>query len=392
MVQKTPGGGAADSTVTPFRDINADSAQRRIADDLRAARLARGLEVADAARTLRIRAVYLAALEEGRFADLPGPTYVAGFLRAYGRFLDLDGDELVRRFKDESGGVLVHQQLNFPVPASEARHPTGFMIAAALIVALAVAGAWYVVQERRVDVIELVPEVPEEIVEAAENAEAATTGQDLLATEAEKELADDLAADIDSPEAAEDLAADTTEAGAVPGASGDETNLAAVPDEPVAVEEVASGEVAAEEPAVVAAVEAVEEGAGTAEAEDVAVATADGTAGESGDMAASEAEIMAENGYVPRVYGRTNTDSRVEVRAVAETWIQVEGPGNEILLTRVLLPGDIYRVPNRDDVTLDTGNAGGLEVRVDGNLIASLGAPGIVIRNVSLAPDQLLSR
>jgi len=95
---------------------------------------------------------------------------------------------------------------------------------------------------------------------------------------------------------------------------------------------------------------------------------------------------------VPRVYGRTNTDSRVEIRAVEETWIQVEAPGNEILLTRVLLPGDIYRVPNRDDVTLDTGNAGGLEVRVDGTLIGPLGAPGIVIRNVTLAPDALLLR
>ena len=109
-------------------------------------------------------------------------------------------------------------------------------------------------------------------------------------------------------------------------------------------------------------------------------------------MAASEAEIMAERGYVPRVYGRTNTDSRVEIRAVAETWIQVEGPNNEILLTRVLLPGDIYRVPNREDVTLDTGNAGGLEVRVDGGLIAPLGEPNIVIRNVTLAPEALLSR
>jgi cytoskeleton protein RodZ len=383
MVQKSPGGGAADSTVTPFREINADSAQRRIADDLRAARMARGLEVADAARSLRIRAVYLAALEEGRFADLPGPTYVAGFLRAYGRFLDLDGDELVRRFKDESGGVLVHQQLNFPVPASEARHPTGFMIAAALIVALAVAGAWYAAQERGVDVIELVPEVPEEIVEAAQNAEAATTGQDLMATEAEKELADDLAADIASPEAAEDVQGEMS----VPEAGDDEVAVDAPAEEPAAAE--AAADAAAEPEAVAEAAEATVETAG---AEETAVPADEAGVGESGDLAASEAEITAENGYVPRVYGRTNTDSRVEVRAIAETWIQVEGPGNEILLTRVLLPGDIYRVPNRDDVTLDTGNAGGLELRVDGALIAPLGAPGIVIRNVSLAPGELLSR
>ena len=383
MSQKSPGGGAADSTVTPFPDVNADSAQRRIADDLHNARLARGLEVADAARTLRIRAVYLAALEEGRFADLPGPTYVAGFLRAYGRFLDLDGDELVRRYKDESGGVLVHQQLNFPVPASEARHPTGFMIAAALIVAVAVAVAWFVVQERDLELIERVPEVPEEIVEAAEQAEAATTGQDLMATEAEKALADDLAVDIASPEAAEDLpepapadAAATGTDEAVEEAAVEEAVTDAA-EETAAVDEAAAAETATAEPEPEAA------------AQEPAAETA---AEDGGDMAASEAEIMAESGYVPRVYGRTNTDSRVEIRAVEETWIQVEGPNNEILLTRVLLPGDIYRVPNREDVTLDTGNAGGLEVRVDGGLIAPLGEPNIVIRNVTLAPEALLSR
>jgi len=366
--------------VTPFRDINADSAQRRIADDLLQARLARGLEVADAAKTLRIRAVYLAALEEGRFADLPGPTYVAGFLRAYGRLLDLDGDELVRRYKDESGGVLVHQQLNFPIPASEARHPTGFMIAAALIVALAVAGAWYVVQERDLDVIERVPEVPEEIVEAGDNAQAATTGQDLMATEAEKALIDDLAADITSPEAAEDGVAQepaVAVAGGQDAAADDQT-------------EVPQAETAQDEANAVTT-EAIESAAVQTEAV-TTEATAEVATGDGGEMAASEAEIMAENGYVPRVYGRTNTDSRVEIRAVEETWIQVEAPGNEILLTRVLLPGDIYRVPNRDDVTLDTGNAGGLEVRVDGTLIGPLGAPGIVIRNVTLAPDALLLR
>ena len=121
MSQKNSGGsGTVDTRVTPFRDVNADSVQRRIADDLQEARLARGLEIADAARALRIRAVYLAALEEGRFAELPGPTYVAGFLRAYGRFLALDGDELVRRYKDETGGVLAIERSYWPRASSTA--------------------------------------------------------------------------------------------------------------------------------------------------------------------------------------------------------------------------------------------------------------------------------
>jgi len=348
MSQKTQGGGV-DSMVTPFRDVNADSAQRRIADDLRQARLARGVEIAEVARTLRIRAVYLAALEEGRFADLPGPTYVAGFLRGYGRYLDLDGDELVRRFKDESGGAIARPTLNFPVPASEARHPRGLMIAAALVIALAAAGGWYALQERDRAALELVPAVPDELAPAAGEVEA-------VAEAAEQELAAD--------EAAETAAIETTG-----GAKGDSAAAAG-----------------ASEPEAAAAAEPDADGA--------TVEGADGTsaAGLAATVAAEAGDEAVADGYVPRIYGRTNGDSRVEVRAIAETWIQVEGAGNEVLLTRVLLPGDIYHVPDRADVTLDTGNAGGLEIRVDGALLEPLGAPGIVIRNISLAPDDLLAR
>jgi cytoskeleton protein RodZ len=56
------------------------------------------------------------------------------------------------------------------------------------------------------------------------------------------------------------------------------------------------------------------------------------------------------------------------------------------------MTGDIYRVPNRTDETLDTGNAGGLEIRDDGKLIPALGDAGVVVRHVSLAPDALLAR
>jgi len=366
MNQNNPGdGGGADHTVTPFRDVNAETTQRRIADDLRHARVARGLEIADAARMLRIRAVYLVALEEGRFAELPGPTYVAGFLRAYGRFLDLDGDELVRRYKDESGGALVRQQLNFPVPASEARHPTGIMIAAALVIALIVAAAWFLLKDREWADLELVPEVPEEM---AGQLEDEVDEPDIGATASGREIPSDAATEaVDQADATEPEASVDPEAAVEAEGAAQETEAAA-DEAALTTSEPTMGE---EDVAASSEIEAV-----------------DATA----DIAANDAELAGEDDYVPRIYGLTNTDSRVEIRAISETWIQVEGPNNEMLLTRVLLPGDIFRVPNRDDVTLDTGNAGGLELRVDGIPVPPLGATGIVVRNVSLAPESLLAR
>jgi cytoskeleton protein RodZ len=67
----------------------------------------------------------------------------------------------------------------------------------------------------------------------------------------------------------------------------------------------------------------------------------------------------------------------------------VQGPSEELLLTRILRAGDTYRVPDRGDITLMTGNAGGLEVIVDGENLGVLGKAGAVRRDIPLEPDRL---
>src|SRR5271154_2469354 len=54
---------------------------------------------------LRIRPAYLTALEEGRYDRLPAPVYALGFVRAYAIHMGLDGEEAVRRFKQEASGL-----------------------------------------------------------------------------------------------------------------------------------------------------------------------------------------------------------------------------------------------------------------------------------------------
>ena len=107
--------------------------------------------------------------------------------------------------------------------------------------------------------------------------------------------------------------------------------------------------------------------------------------------AAAEPELPVEAAYVPKVYGRTNLDARVVITAVDDSWVQVQGPDNELLLTRILHPGDTYRVPDRPGIVMVTGNAGGLEIRVDDAPAPSLGPLGVVMRNIALDPDRLLA-
>ena len=81
----------------------------------------------------------------------------------------------------------------------------------------------------------------------------------------------------------------------------------------------------------------------------------------------------------------------IRVRAQLETWVQITGAGNELLLTRILRPGDVYLVPNRPGLVMMTGNAGGLVIAVGDKAAPSLGAVGAVLRRVALDPQRLLA-
>ena len=74
-----------------------------LGSSLAAARLALGLELRDVERDTRIRARYLAALEEEEFDALPGEAYAAGFLRTYAGYLELDADVYVEELRRRRG-------------------------------------------------------------------------------------------------------------------------------------------------------------------------------------------------------------------------------------------------------------------------------------------------
>ncbi len=69
-----------------------------LGERFRAAREARGLSLSEVSETIRIRSVYLAAIEEERWTAIGPPVYVRGFLRTYARYLALDPEEVVSDF------------------------------------------------------------------------------------------------------------------------------------------------------------------------------------------------------------------------------------------------------------------------------------------------------
>jgi cytoskeletal protein RodZ len=82
-------------------------AAQSVGERLRTAREAKGFDYYRIERDTKIRAKYLAALERGDQAALPGDVYAKGFLRNYAQYLGMDGDEILeawRREQAEAGG------------------------------------------------------------------------------------------------------------------------------------------------------------------------------------------------------------------------------------------------------------------------------------------------
>ena len=95
-------------------------------------------------------------------------------------------------------------------------------------------------------------------------------------------------------------------------------------------------------------------------------------------------------GREPQVYGADNEDARIVLHAKLDSWVQIRDGEDGLVMTRVLREGDIYRVPNQEGLTLLTGNAGGIEITVDGAALAPIGPVGSVRRGVALDPELLV--
>lgn len=85
-----------------------------IAQRLVAARQASGQSVEDVMRDLKLRRIYLEALESGNWDDMPGQVYALGFLRQYAAHLHLQMEDEINQLKD--GQYELTKPLTYPDP------------------------------------------------------------------------------------------------------------------------------------------------------------------------------------------------------------------------------------------------------------------------------------
>jgi len=351
---------------------DATEAQEAVGKLLSDTRKSQGLEVADVAGVLRISQKYLEAIEDGRNADLPGTAYAIGFVRSYAEHLNLDGAEIVRRYKDEDKALADKTQLSFPKPIPEGGVPGAAVLGLGVVIALVAYGVWYYNSNSDdVDVTRVEP-VPADMVAAVDVKETPKAF-----------------VKVETPEAVVE-----------------ETVVQATPKTPVATDpekvvedvvkavETAVAETSVPEP-VVEAIETVQAEVAKVEAEVEAIVKTpviEVPVVETPTVETTTVQTPVTEAPTVQKEPVDLGPSRVTVRALANSWIQVrDRKVNRLLFTRLLREGDEYEVPYRAGLYLMTGNAGALELLVDGKTVPSLGGIGDVRRDVELDPDKLKS-
>lgn len=388
-----------------------------VSELLKTTRERAGQDLQVISQVLRIRYIYLEAIEGGRYDELPGKTYVVGFVRAYAEHLGLDSNEVVKRFKQEVDGLEGRSELMFPSPVTEQSVPGGAIIMIGLVVLAAAYGGWYFLSSQDRSVAELVPDLPakfSEMMDRVKNGQQeeapapVETAQETPMGEQAPSVSNEQVSETD----AQDMAQKAMESLEKAKAETKETEQVV---ETVKLNEKANDEVVTQDQAeqeaapqnvveetaeeVVETVEEkVEETVAAAPAETESSTTTETPVPPSAEAeeTTSTVEEKVETTSTPAVENEAPAEpqvmtEKVMLKAVDYSWIQVTDADGNVIHTQVLNEGEEYQIPQTQGLILRTGNAGGLEIYVDGTKVPSIGEAGEVRRKVQINPEKLLA-
>ena len=80
----------------------------------------------------------------------------------------------------------------------------------------------------------------------------------------------------------------------------------------------------------------------------------------------------------------------ITIEAIADSWIEIQDINSEILVSKIIKKDSQINLAYKKDLILVTGNAGGIIIHIDNNIINNLGGSGEVKRNISLNLENLI--
>lgn len=355
-----------------------DDFEVRLGDIIRGERATMGKSLLDVQRELHIRATYIAAIEAGDLSAFEAPSFVAGYVRSYARYLGMDPDWCYRRFcletnfainadfdrsqpskviaqpsvsGDLSQGMLSRTRLADgpdPLWRSLDYGAVGSVCVVLALVAGLGFGGWTVLKE--VQRVQLAP---------ADQPPTVMADLDPVVTGA-----------VPQAERASAL---------VPSAQTGAMARTALPGDTV------TGVVRTYQPEALSApimvsrdgpIGAIRPEPDNADSDDINQAIS---------LALNEAA-----GPAPSVQVRGDGLPQVEVLAVRPSWIRVRASDGTVLFEKVLDAGERYAVPQTEEpAILRAGNSGSVYLLVDGQPFGPTAPGAQVVDRIALTPDAV---
>ncbi|AXC49497.1 helix-turn-helix domain-containing protein [Paracoccus suum] len=366
-----------------------DDFELKLGDVMRGERATLGKSLLDVQRELRIRASYIAAIENCDISAFDAPSFIAGYVRSYARYLGMDSDWTFRRFCEESGYQPVHgmapaasgpkpqrrptdvaealanpRAIYLPQPESfwsqiEPRAIGSLAVLIALVGGLAY-GGYAVLQE--VQKVNLTP------VDQAPGVVAALDPAQDVTLPAGGEGETELAVNLPRPEVSDRVY--RPQALEVPVLTRRESPIAAI--DPGLTQPEAPSQAA--DPAAAPGQQAVASGPQLPEGG--APGTVAGTT-----LAAGEVRTVAPDA------------AEVEILAARPAWVRVTSADGTVILEKTLDAGERFALPKLETPpVLRSGNSGAIYFAVNGQTFGPAAPGPNVVKNIELSPTALTTK
>ncbi|WP_051142293.1 helix-turn-helix domain-containing protein [Paracoccus zeaxanthinifaciens] len=374
----------AEDFVQVEEDVHFLDEDTRLGDLMRGERATLGKSLLDVQRELRIRASYVAAIENCDITSFDTPSFISGYVRSYARYLGMDPDWTFRRFCQESGFQPTHGMAaaaSGPKPARRPSDPAealanpralfipqkksfwseiqpgavgAMLVLVALIGGLAY-GGYAVLQE--VQRVTLAPgdDTPSIVAELDP-----TKGAGIVDPTIEQNGSATLAQNLPQPE------------------SLDRLYRPQILEAPVLTAR--DGPIAAIDPGIIENAAAVE-----------SVIAAAGQVTEVSQPTEVEGPSQPEQQVAEAGVSTTAPDApELELMAARPAWVRVKAADGTVLLEKIMDAGERFTLPKLEEApTLRTGNSGAIYFAVNGQTYGPAAPGAQVVSNIALASDSL---
>ena len=294
------------------------------------ARVIKSLTQEQASTLLKIRVKVIKDFENGAPIDLPGTAYKIGFVRSYARLLGLDSDILVQEYKDNLEVNNFKEEYKFLSPEIHNNKilPIGALLS--FFIALVIYSGWYYTDRKnKIDIVSIidVEKKAKKITEVNENS--------YVIIEENFDPKDSVTSKIKNK-------------------NNETTQL--IFEEKINIVEVEKT------PSINFMNSNLNE--------EIITGSSNKVITKNIELSTNEMSAKA---------NERDPSNEMVLKAIGNSWVEIEDLDGNILMTRLMRPGETYVVPKISGLTFNTGNAGALSLSQGDVVVTKLGEIGEII-------------